>query len=378
MLQYSPAGQGQISERRQRLLIGNCPRQPDRRGFVADASGDYELAIVEFDDQGCYYERAQMAALADQVARLVRQDTDAVIVVFVHGWNHNADPLDAGLLGFRHVLSIAARHERQLNPARPRSILGIFVGWRGRTLFHPVLEYLTFWGRQAAGRRVAGGSVRELFGLLRRYRDARRAAGGCPLLAVIGHSFGGMIVYSVLDQSLIEYASSPDPQDSPRFADLVLLINPVLEATRYLPIYDILRRPGAPLYGHDTPPVFVCVSARNDWPDRILFPLGHAAARMMQRCRSRLERRCLGRTIGNIRPFRTHRLRGPVDGEMFSLTPTGNANRPGTPFWIVRAGSHVVDGHDGISREPFQEFVGSLLFQHQGRTSHGTGPHSAA
>ncbi len=41
-----------------------------------------------------------------------------------------------------------------------------FVGWRGLSDFGlgDVVADATFWGRQAAGQRVAVGSVRELFG----------------------------------------------------------------------------------------------------------------------------------------------------------------------------------------------------------------------
>ena len=60
----------------------------------------------------------------------------------------------------------------------------------------------TFWTRQAAGQRVATGSVRELFGRLRHYRNRQQKRGGNPLLVIVGHSFGGMIVFSALAQSL--------------------------------------------------------------------------------------------------------------------------------------------------------------------------------
>jgi alpha-beta hydrolase superfamily lysophospholipase len=67
---------------------------------------------------------------------------------------------------------------------------------------------------------VAIGSVRELFGRLRRYRNRRRKDGGSPLLVIVGHSFGGMIVYSALAQSLIQAASAPVGSMTPEFADL--------------------------------------------------------------------------------------------------------------------------------------------------------------
>jgi hypothetical protein len=63
---------------------------------------------------------------------------------------------------------------------KARPVLGVFVGWRGLSDFGlgDAVANATFWGRQAAGQRVAVGSVRELFGRLRHYRNRRRKDGG--------------------------------------------------------------------------------------------------------------------------------------------------------------------------------------------------------
>jgi alpha-beta hydrolase superfamily lysophospholipase len=139
-----------------------------------------------------------------------------------------------------------------------------------------VLENLTFWDRQDAGRRIAVGSVRELFGRFRHYRNRRRDMGSAPLLIIVGHSFGGMVVYSALAQSLIEAASTITPHVSTRFADLVLLANPAFEAARYLPIYDLLKERMEANRVVEQPPVFVCATATNDWATGIAFPIGNA------------------------------------------------------------------------------------------------------
>ncbi|MEG8023499.1 hypothetical protein QP162_01700 [Sphingomonas aurantiaca] len=139
---------------------------------------------------------------------------DVILLLFVHGWKHDARSDDPNLSSFRVVLAQTAAYERSSAAAAggaPRPVMGIFVGWRGLTAYGPgdIVADTAFWGRQAAGHRVAVGSVRELFGRLRHYRNSRLKNGGAPLLVIAGHSFGGMIVYSALAQSLIESASAP-------------------------------------------------------------------------------------------------------------------------------------------------------------------------
>jgi len=245
-------------------------------------------------------------------------------------------------------------------------VLGIFVGWRGMSLFSPldILQTLgTFWTRQAAGRRVATGSVRELFGRLRHYRNHRIKQGGTPLLVLVGHSFGGMIVYSALAQSLIEAASAATDHVVPRLADLVLLVNPAIEAARYLPIQALVDSPAFQARTVRQLPVFVCATAENDDATKWAFPLGNLADRFTQATIGPLERECTIRTIGHVKALETHQLSSPQGGWSFRLAPDP-APEQVNPFWVVQATPEVINGHSGIWQRPFLAFVASLLFLH--------------
>jgi hypothetical protein len=119
-----------------------------------------------------------------------------------------------------------ARAEAEVGSERP--VIGIFVGWRGLSIYGAWLTNLTFWNRKTAALRVALGSVRDLFGRLRQFRQRRDKD---STLVVVGHSFGGLIVYSALVQSLVELALfSEIDHIEPSFANLVLLVNPAFEA----------------------------------------------------------------------------------------------------------------------------------------------------
>ena len=338
-------------------------------GFMPGAP--YELAIVEFDDQGRCYDRGQMDAVAKRLEALAPDDPpqagqDVILVVFVHGWQHNARSDDDNLTAFRALLSKTVDYERaQASPGvAPRPVLGVFVGWRGLSDFGlgDVLADATFWGRQAAGQRVAVGSVRELFGRLRHYRNRQQKRGGNPLLVIVGHSFGGMIVFSALAQSLIQAASAPAGGVTPEFADLVLLVNPAIEGARYIPIYDLVSSAAFTARTTKQLPVFICAQADNDQPVGLVFPLGNAEHAITESTIGDLEKWCVRHALGFVPSFRTHKLAGPTADNPFVLDPpdTTQAN----PFWVVGAAKEVIDGHGGIWQTPFLHFIASLVFQH--------------
>ena len=337
-------------------------------GFMTGAP--YELAIVEFDDQGRCYDRGQMDALAARLDEMAPEDAsrgqDVILVAFVHGWKHDARSDDDNLSAFRALLKETVDYEAATSTTavKPRPVLGVFVGWRGLSDFGlgDAVANATFWGRQAAGLRVAVGSVRELFGRLRHYRNRRRKDGGNPLLVIVGHSFGGMIVYSALAQSLVQAASAPVGNMTPEFADLVLLVNPAIEGARFLPIYDLVT--GAAFKARTTKqlPVFICAQADNDQPVGVVFPLGNAGHAIDEATIGDLEKECVTHALGFVPSFRTHALAGPAGNQPFVLNPPGSAQA--NPFWVVGAAKEVIDGHGGIWQTPFLQFIASLVFQH--------------
>ena len=267
----------------------------------------------------------------------------------------------------RVLLLSAVAHEAKSTAEgrQPRPVLGIFVGWRGLSEFdvRDIVANATFWTRQSAGHRVATGSVRELFGRLRHYRNHRLLQDdGAPLLVIAGHSFGGMIVYSALSQSLIEAASAPTGEVVPSFADLVLLVNPAIEGAGYIPIQDLVC--SAAFKARTVPqlPVFICAQAENDQPVGTFFPVGNASRVVDQAVIGSLEKECLIHAIGFVKTFRTHELMGPIGSDPFKLDPPGRTQI--NPFWVVGVDKAVIDGHGGIWQTPFRLFLASIVFQH--------------
>ena len=326
----------------------------------ADPAG-FALSFVEFDDQGRCYRRGQMEAVEDWIAG----SADAIVLVFMHGWKHDARDSDENLASFRKVLAGTVGKEREESSRagrQARPVLGLFAAWRGMTLFdrRGWLDNLPFWDRQQAGHRVAQGAVRELLGRLRLWRKTRLEGGGAPLLVVVGHSFGGMIVFSALSQSLIEAATARSSTVVPGFADLVLLVNPAIEGERYLPIHDLVVQRSQRGACVDQPPVFICATATNDWATGWAFPIGNLGSFLSESCLDRLERQSVIHTIGHIDWMRTHVLKGDSSTAEYRLERTAGEG----PFWIVSAAPAVIDGHNGIFGERFLAFAADQVFRH--------------
>jgi hypothetical protein len=218
--------------------------------------------------------------------------------------------------------------------------------------------YLTFWDRQQAGLRVSLGAPRELFGRLRQFRKERQRQGSAPLLVLIGHSFGGMIVYAALAQSLIEAASTQSVKIVPSFADLILLVNPAFEAVRYLPVHDILKGRGEGSFLSNQNPVFVSVTATDDWATGLAFP-------------GTEEKQALIHTIGHLPWMLTHALSDaapttpdPTTQEIAGCWLKGLRFDPHNPFWVASATPKIIDGHNGIWLQPFRDFAAALVTGH--------------
>ena len=93
---------------------------------------------------------------------------------------------------------------------------------------------------------------------------------------VVGHSFGGDIVYTALAQSLIRDladtqandvldAGSQHPRETPREGDMVIVINAAVEATSYEALFQanksVLLKSG---YSRYRSPLFVSVTSDDD------------------------------------------------------------------------------------------------------------------
>ncbi|MEN0021231.1 MAG: hypothetical protein AAF747_10140, partial [Planctomycetota bacterium] len=158
-----------------------------------------DLAIIEFDEHGMFWDRQQL----DDTVELIRQrnaeqENGIIVLVFVHGWKNNADPNFESVPRFRRRIEDIMAEQARAAENIPRHVVGVFIGWRGRSSALPIQGDATFWGRQAAAQRMVSYNTREAFFRLADVTDERHES----TCAIVGHSMGGLIVGKTLGPAL--------------------------------------------------------------------------------------------------------------------------------------------------------------------------------
>ena len=381
--QYSPGSDrddqlGHVDSRCDKLITEHSV------GNRASGEGAYDLHFVEFDDQGLPFPATvesgdasrQLSLFLDSVRNPQSSEfnfndpdgidtlsdsmigrTDAMqslsIVVFVHGWKHTAQSTDQNVRWFRSLLADLSNIEKK--SVCNRKVIGLYVGWHGMgtrfdssTLGGSIVESTTFWSRKNAASRVANGSIRELFGRLRAIQEARNVewnkrvkdsidepdsdriveSSHCEKMmrvTIVGHSFGGLIVYSALAPSLIRDITDlkesirrrrdsqldHDPLFN-REGDVVVAINPAVEAATFAPLYraafDETSDSERVMSYHS--PMFVSVTSINDKATGVAFPLARYASTLFYRYPKGADRERTAslKTIGHDQDYINYRL----------------------------------------------------------------------
>jgi hypothetical protein len=330
---------GCVSNTMYRPLNSSCENIPDINGTVKSceinsieiakidgAKPIYKFFFVEFDEQGRLYDDRQLNNLLDYLSHKIKvyedeskgkvslpegkfPEPDVSLVTFVHGWRHTAHFNDDNVKLARLILQYTYEGEQrppQSTPTgEPREVVGIYVGWRGKSLSilgagvsqerldepykksvndpskSDPTEILTVFDRKNTAQNVAIGSVRELFSYLRSFKQkANELRGRCKENTglfkcqsvrhlIVGHSFGGLIAYNSQSESLIDSVTkgalgfetecndnpinvsdgtqsvqnfSGDSQLVKQESDLTIVINSAVEGVRYEPLFQAIER----------------------------------------------------------------------------------------------------------------------------------------
>lgn len=309
-----------------RTQLSTCQAGTDPRAcgeHYIESHPEYLLGFVEFDDQGWFWDRRQMWKLIKFLSDEVHRE-DLLIVVFAHGWKHNASACDNNVCCFRETLKQIGRLERSASAAvkrKPRKVVGIYLGWRGLSLQGEWLANLSFWERKNTAAEVGHGAVTELLTRLNSLRYIHRHVTGEPTptgtqMVIIGHSFGGAVVYSAVSQLLvdrfIDYRGEGKPPEA--FGDLVVLVNPAFEATRYEALNAMAVERS---YLPGQLPILAIMTSYGDQATKKAFPLGRWFSTGFEEYRNKDQELADHRTVGHFLRYRTH-----------TLTPTAPPARP--------------------------------------------------
>lgn len=295
------------------------------------------INFVEFDEFGNVFSRQQLntgVAVAKDVAT-----NGGDVVVYIHGWHHSSRLGDEDVDKFQLLIGRA-------NLNSERKTTGVYVSWRGdsidkNTPFVGWTSYLlTFWDRKSTAHNVGtGGGVSEL---LRKLSNIREQNPGSRLV-IIGHSFGGAILYSSVSQILAEQirrdAKGGPGAQATSVADLVVLVNPAFEAMRLKPLFDMARSYD---YEPRVRPSLVIITSKADKATRYLFPMGRGLTTLFKHYPSDPYRKLDTTSVGHYESFITHQLvvkecEGPIDQPI----PLVALNQPPNKNYCIPAKENI-------------------------------------
>lgn len=388
---------------------------------VHDQSGPgaYHLGFVEYDDQGQLRERAQMDAVVDEYLRIAGSDDDVLLVAFVHGWHHNAAPGDGNIKSFRHMLTEISRNELKSSQQQGRvrrKVLGLYIGWRGESITVPYVKELTFWDRKNTAHDVGQQGIAEV--LLKLEEIVNVKAGieeenPPPLnsrLVIIGHSFGGAVVFTSLQNVLADrFVGSRRGKtfsgSAEGFGNLVVLINPAFEAIRFAGLYDLSQQKCRGYFPGQVPKLAILTSEA-DYATKLAFPAGRLFSTLFEAHKTLEDRHYCSKpgidgmqalridegqadrnTVGHFTPYLTHRLNPSVvlaarqadhqvnqiqelwaeqtraDTLDFNGTQLVSLGRttPLNPYLNIQVDKTLIKDHNDIWRPEIMQFISEMI-----------------
>jgi len=313
--------------------------------YAVDEDDEYHLSFVEYDDQGQLRDPKQVKEVLEEYQRLAVSD-DVLLITFVHGWHHSAKPEDGNIVSFRKMLREVSKMEgvgSKQQKRKKRKVIGLYIGWRGNSISVPYVNTITFWDRKNTAHDVGQQGVTGVLLKLEEIVNVKRAMEeGIPApetsrLVVIGHSFGGAVVYSSLQKIIADrFIDSREGKayqdDAKGFGDLVILMNPAFEAMRFGALYD-LSQEGCRGYFNTQLPRLAILTSEADYATKLAFPAGRAFSTFFE-SHVTLDRHFCSKpgengvqamqvdegvadrnTVGHFGPYITHRL-NPLAEEM--------------------------------------------------------------
>lgn len=248
-----------------------------------------------------------------------RRRPDAVslpklVVLYIHGWKHSADPRDSDFVNFSQMIHGLAANTPE------KQVLGVYVGWNASSKIFPLnvspLNNLTFWSKATVADRIAQSAVTtKIISSISSILSKGDAAAN--QFITIGHSFGARVLFSATSQSLIydtEKAHPGYPSGTygliKGIANAVILLNPAFEASRYTALDSVTRIEES--FAPNQLPLLIAISSDGDRATKWAFPAGQWLG--FYRSEGELT------TLGNCTNFRTHTLLEKNENECKALS----------------------------------------------------------
>ncbi|MEM9066538.1 MAG: hypothetical protein AAGB51_13725 [Planctomycetota bacterium] len=365
--------------------IGSRIHNPDPDQYIRSLKGEpgvsIDLAIIEFDDFGAFWDESQLFAAEELIQRRNAEVPGAVAVaVYVHGWQNDADPdrKNGDLNRFQeelHDLAIGFARARERGDEVPDHLVGVYMGWRGASTRVLPFNLMTFWNRRRAAERVASFDMRESFYRLTESANSKRESS----IVITGHSMGGLIVGKTIHPSvstILLNAWSEGRPETPIDVGLVLLENPALEAYSVHQVIKQLKKAGASTELRSTDgsvepggPLVVAITSEADSVTKIAYPAGLIFDNMFRDTRDDhaegepSQWHLITRAVGHVDYLASHDAYIDEAGEL-RIEPIEGAYND-TPYWVIRCDSEISGSHGDIWNDRFRGLIGMLVGTHQ-------------
>ena len=272
--------------------------------------------------------------------------SNTLIIVYVHGWQHNAREDDSNVKNFRQLL----RNLANSGVVGGRRLLGVYIGWPGRSA-PPILSLVTYWPRKSVAEEVGKGGVAEILLRLEYAANVRSSDPNGNLALFVGHSFGGAIMMAALHEVLLDRIVSAKPATdcyagatpmscdkscvrTEPFGHGVVLLNPAIEANQVLQLKELVTEH---CYPASQPKLLHVISTSSDYTTHKLFSLGQRLRMFGWAEEGELSRQFDGESMS----FSEHELDRTTIGN-FDKFWTGRLYRDDGNTW--RYCSYAVDG----------------------------------
>ncbi len=351
---------------------------------------EYDIAFAEYTERGNAFNTQWIGNILKRIEQH-EKESGVVIVVFVHGWQHNANEEDSNLFDFKKALSTIASSPN--SPLNGRKLVGLYVGWRGKSIEVPWIENISYWDRKAAAEEVGKGGVTKLLLALEKI-DKKNDNN---VLVTIGHSFGGAIVVSAVTDILIDRTIAKK-ETAKSIGDTIIVLNPAIEANQILPLIESAVDAS---YSEDQSPLFISISSDADSANHYAFPLGQSVNLLLSWKQADLNRNFYHdrldetdlvlkeehldtTTVGNFAPYLTHYLSSTViegAAPKINLTkceenaeecvPKGLTTLSGHPtigplpdnypFYFIKTDDSIMKDHNDIFNDTIRTFMITLI-----------------
>lgn len=236
-------------------------------GSRTDLAHSYSLSFIEYGGTPAdRLEERQWAALQ----RVLATNKQKYVVVFIHGWHHNANIGDRDVQRMHVFLSYARSFLNQRAAYRDTELIGVYVGWNAsvwRQGYLSPLDHLSYRAKKRESDRIAKKVVSDLSEI----SASLNIQPGNPTadkMLVVGHSFGGNILAAGLKNDILHDLKdySGGPPLAPPLGDMVVMLNPASEARNLIDIQKLIRQQKLK-FPINQAPHWMALTSTDDWND---------------------------------------------------------------------------------------------------------------